>query len=91
LKNGLLAVALPEPEVAQLMQRAGQATGYLLTVDLECRLIKDDLGFVASFEIDDFHRYCLMNGLDEIGLTVEHETQITAYEATRSIWLPQAS
>lgn len=88
LKNGLLAIALPEPEVEHLMQCAGETGGYLLTIDLERRLIEDKLGFSCSFDIDDFHCYCMMNGLDEIDLTLEYETKINAYEAARSKWLP---
>ena len=80
LKNGLLTVVLSEADVAELMQRA-QRDGYELTVDLENLRIEDGQGFSASFSIDDFSRHCLMNGLDDIGLTLQHEPEITVYEA----------
>jgi 3-isopropylmalate/(R)-2-methylmalate dehydratase small subunit len=80
LKNGLLTVVLSETDVAELMKRARQ-DGYELTVDLENRHVEDEQGFSASFAIDDFSRDCLMNGLDDIGLTLQHEPEITVYEA----------
>ena len=80
-KNGMLPVRLSEEQVAELMRRAEEVEGYEVTVDLERREVRDDRGFLASFEIDDFRRYCLMQGLDDIGLTLQHEAKITAYEA----------
>jgi 3-isopropylmalate/(R)-2-methylmalate dehydratase small subunit len=80
-KNGLLPVVLGETEVQELMRRAGELEAYQLTVDLERRVVGDTNGFSASFAIDDFQRYCLMEGLDDIGLTLKHESDITAYEA----------
>jgi 3-isopropylmalate/(R)-2-methylmalate dehydratase small subunit len=80
LKNGLLPVVLAETEVAHLMERAGSGDGYRATVDLERCEVRDEEGFVARFEIDPFWRSCLMEGLDEIGLTLVHEPAITAYE-----------
>lgn len=85
-KNGLLPVTLPEAAVAELLQRARQAAGYQLTVDLERRVVEDASGFSASFAIDDFSRVCLMEGLDDIGLTLKHAAEITAYEARRPAW-----
>jgi len=79
-KNGVLTVVLREGEVAELMRRA-QAAGYSLTVDLEKKQVRDDQGFSASFALDDFTRHCLLNGLDDIGLTLQHEKEIAAYEA----------
>jgi len=79
-KNGFLNVALTENEVAELMRRS-QQDGYQLTVDLEQRRVYDDRGFSADFQIDDFVRHCLLNGLDDIGLTLQHESDIAAYEA----------
>ncbi len=84
LKNGLLPVALSDPEVAYLMGRAATGTGYRATVDLERREVRDDAGFVARFEIDPFWRSCLMEGLDEIGLTLLHEPAIGAFERHRT-------
>ena len=80
LKNGLLAVVLPEPEVAAIMQRAQQSRGYQLTIDLESRHVRDALGLDVSFPIGDFARRCLLEGLDDIGLTLQHEAEIAAYE-----------
>jgi 3-isopropylmalate/(R)-2-methylmalate dehydratase small subunit len=80
LKNGLLTVVLSEADVAELMKRA-QAEGYELSVDLENLRVEDGQGFSAAFSVDDFSRHCLMNGLDDIGLTLQHEPEITAYEA----------
>ncbi len=79
-KNGFLNVVLPEAEVAELMRRAKQADNYQLTVDLEQRRVYDDLGFSANFQVDDFVRHCLLEGLDDIGLTLQHEAEIAAYE-----------
>jgi len=63
------------------MRRARETGGYELTVDLEKREVSDDQGFRALFPIDDFVRHCLLNGLDDIGLTLQHEAEIAAYEA----------
>ena len=80
-KNGFLAVQLSEPEVAELMRRAREMDGYNLTIDLEHCEVRDDAGFRAKFPIDEFVRHCLLNGLDDIGLTLQHEAEIAAYEA----------
>jgi 3-isopropylmalate/(R)-2-methylmalate dehydratase small subunit len=80
VKNGLLTVALTESEVNKLMKRATETEGYQLTIDLELKQVYDDKGFSAAFEIDEFRRRCLLDGLDDIGLTLRHEAQITAYE-----------
>jgi len=80
-KNGFLAVPLSEEEVAQLMRRAQDVDNYQLTVDLEKCEVRDDQGFRAKFPVDEFVRHCLLNGLDDIGLTLQHEAEIIAYEA----------
>jgi 3-isopropylmalate/(R)-2-methylmalate dehydratase small subunit len=79
-KNGLLTVVLTESEVNKLMKRAKETEGYQLTIDLELKQVYDEKGFSAAFEIDEFRRRCLLDGLDDIGLTLRHEDQITAYE-----------
>jgi 3-isopropylmalate/(R)-2-methylmalate dehydratase small subunit len=79
-KNGFLAVLLKENEVAELMRRAREIEGYELTIDLEQCEVRDDEGFRAKFPIDEFVRHCLLNGLDDIGLTLQHEAEISAYE-----------
>ncbi len=87
-KNGLLTIVLPEVSVNELMLRAQQVAPYRITVDLETRTVCDDQGFSTVFPIDDFRRHCLLNGLDEIGLTLEHEREIASYEArhARPAW-----
>jgi len=82
-KNGLLTVALGEEEVGEILQRATGTPDYQLTVDLEQCRVKDRQGFSAPFTIEEFTRHCLLEGLDEIGLTLEQEAQIAAYEAGR--------
>ena len=85
-KNGLLPVVLKEDEVAEIIRRAHEIEGYRLTVDLERRVVEDSNGFTASFAIEDFQRHCLLKGLDDIGLTLQHEPDITAYETRRPVW-----
>ncbi len=89
-KNGMLAVVLAPEQVAEITQRALAREGYRLTVSLEELTVKDDAGFQASFQIEAFTRYCLLEGLDDIGLTFRHQPQIEAYEAARKAksWLP---
>jgi 3-isopropylmalate/(R)-2-methylmalate dehydratase small subunit len=83
LKNGLLLVKLSETEVGELMKRATSHEGYQLTVDLEQGRVADSIGFVARFEIDPFRRRCLLEGLDDIGLTLRFAQQISDYEQQR--------
>ncbi len=80
-KNGFLTVRLREDEAAELMRRALDVNDYQLSIDLEQCEVRDDQGFLAKFAIDEFVRHCLLNGLDDIGLTLQHETEIAAYEA----------
>jgi 3-isopropylmalate/(R)-2-methylmalate dehydratase small subunit len=80
-KNGFLAVCLSESETAELMRRAPKLDDYQLTIDLEQCEVRDDQGFRAKFPIDEFVRHCLLHGLDDIGLTLQHESEIAAYEA----------
>ena len=79
-KNGLLPVVLPQEQVEALLSRVGANPGYRLTVDLEHQVVRDDNGFEARFEVDQFRRHCLLNGLDDIGLTLQHEEDIAAFE-----------
>jgi 3-isopropylmalate/(R)-2-methylmalate dehydratase small subunit len=79
VKNGVLTVVLGENEVAEIVRRA-QTAGYSLTIDLEQQRVTDEQGFSAAFEVDEFTRHCLLNGLDDIGLTLQHEQEIAAYE-----------
>jgi len=82
-KNGLLPVTLTGDEVAYLMKRAGGSDAYQLTINLEDKTVTDADGFLARFEIADFERYCLLEGLDDIGLTLQHADAIDAYEKQR--------
>ena len=85
LKNGLLTVRLEEAQVAEIMRRAREEEDYHLTFDLEELQVKDGHGFSASFTMDEFSRHCLLNGLDDIGLTLQHEAAIAAYEAKHPV------
>jgi len=87
MKNGLLPVTLSEAEVDELMRRAEEHEGYQATVDLEKKIVTDINAFSAVFEIGDFQRFCLLEGLDDIGLTLKHESEITAYEQRRPRWM----
>ncbi len=87
LKIGLLPVELPAETVEALMAAVTGDPAVELTVDLEARTVSG-AGIEASFEIDDFTRWRLMNGLDDIGLTLRHEDDITAFEARRPAFLP---
>jgi 3-isopropylmalate/(R)-2-methylmalate dehydratase small subunit len=80
-KNGVLAVVLPEQEVSELFHRALEIPQYQVKVDLKQLRVSDEQGFSATFTIDDFTRHCLLEGLDDIGLTMQHERDIAAYEA----------
>jgi 3-isopropylmalate/(R)-2-methylmalate dehydratase small subunit len=79
-KNGLLPVTLPQEKVDELLKRASERPGYRLTVDLEQQVVHDDGDFEAAFKIDPFRRHCLLHGLDDIGLTLQYEADIAAYE-----------
>src|SRR6266850_1831565 len=80
-KNGVLAVVVTEREVAELVRRAREVAQYQLKIDLKQLRVTDERGFSTSFTIDDFTRHCLLEGLDDIGLTMQHESEIAAYEA----------
>ena len=84
-KNGVLAVVLREEEVGEIVRRAEGMSEYQVTVDLEQRKVHDKHGFSAVFTVDEFTRHCLLNGLDDIGLTLQHESQIAAYESRHLI------
>ena len=85
LKNGLLTVTLPEAQVAEIMRRARDTANYRLSIDLENLTVEDGQGFSATFAMDEFARHCLLNGLDDIGLTLKHETAIAAYESKHPV------
>jgi 3-isopropylmalate/(R)-2-methylmalate dehydratase small subunit len=86
-KNGLLPVVLPQSQVGELGQRAQENKDYQVTVNLEACTVTDSQGFSAVFAIDEFQRQCLLEGLDDIGLTLQHEAEISAYESKRPAWI----
>ncbi len=79
-KNGILPIALPEPRVNQLLRFLLELPGAEITVDLPAQTVKGPDGQVDNFEIDSFRKHCLVNGLDDIGLTLQKEAAIKAYE-----------
>ncbi|MGH2635052.1 MAG: 3-isopropylmalate dehydratase small subunit [Actinomycetota bacterium] len=88
-KVGLLPVELPEPAIRTLMDAVTADPAVEITVDLRERLVTAP-GVAARFEIDDFTRWRLLEGLDDIGLTLRHEAEIAAYERARPLHLPSA-
>ncbi len=84
IKNGLLPVALDDSKVTELLEKARRVEIYPVTVDLVEREVRDDSGFRARFEFDDFKRKFLLEGLDDIALTLKHEPSIASYEKRRS-------
>ena len=82
-KNGLLPIALPRDTVTALFRETGSTPGYRLTVDLVAQTVSTPDGVTHAFEIDAFRRHCLLHGLDDIGLTLEHTAGIQAYEERR--------
>ena len=89
--NGMVPVHVTESQVSQLMEKAKTNPGYQMTVDLESCQLTDEEGLVIPFKVHNdpqthkFRRHCLLNGLDDISLTLEHEDKIAAYEAKRGI------
>ena len=79
-KNGIVLVRLSEEQVAKLLENADTIPNYQLTVSLEKQTVTDDRGFKATFEVDPFRKYCLLEGLDDIGLTLRHAAALDAYE-----------
>ena len=89
-KNGILPVVLPQDQVKVLMSDAEKGANSIIEVDLEKQTIASSDGTVFTFDVDPFKKHCLLNGLDDIGLTMEKETDITAYEAKASQLFPWA-
>jgi 3-isopropylmalate/(R)-2-methylmalate dehydratase small subunit len=87
-KNGILPIALPQAICEQLMADAAMGSNARLTVDLERQLVIRPDGSEIPFEVDAFRKHCLLNGLDDIGLTLEHAKAIDAYEAKIPSWQP---
>ena len=87
-KNGVLPIKLSESVIDDLFERTRQHTPYRLTVNLETCTIHDEQGLSLEFEVQAFRRHCLLNGLDDIALTLEHEDKITQYEVAHGITTP---
>jgi len=85
VKNGVLTVVLTEAETLEIARKAAEISGYQLTIDLEKRSVNDSEGFSTSFAIDEFTRHCLLEGLDDIGLTLQHQSEIAAYESKHPV------
>ncbi|MEK4511487.1 3-isopropylmalate dehydratase small subunit [Paenibacillus anaericanus] len=83
-KNGILPIVLSEEQVEDLFQRTAEHDGYQLTVDLENKVLTDQYGLSIAFDLDEHRRQFLLQGLDDIGLTLQHEDLITAYEQKRA-------
>ena len=89
-KNGILPVVLPQDQVKVLMSDAEKGANSIIEVDLEKQTIASSDGAVFTFDVDPFKKHCLLNGLDDISLTMEKETDIAAYEAKASQLFPWA-
>ena len=87
-KNGLLPLTLPAEVIDQLFVEAQATEGYQLTVNLEEQQVVTPSGAAFAFSIDEFRKYCLLNGLDDIGLTLQHADEIRAYEEKRKQTAP---
>jgi len=87
-KNGLLPVSLPDEVMARLIEATNATEGYRLVVDLDTQTVTTPDGERYEFEIDEFRRYCLSNGLDEIGLTLQYANEIDSYEAKHRAQTP---
>jgi 3-isopropylmalate/(R)-2-methylmalate dehydratase small subunit len=80
-KNGIILTPLTDAEVETLIQRSTANPKHLITINLEQQTVTDDQGFHAHFDIDPFRKYCLLNGLDDIGLTLRHEGDLNRFES----------
>jgi 3-isopropylmalate/(R)-2-methylmalate dehydratase small subunit len=87
-QNGLLPVAVPETLVRQILDRAEREPGYTVSIDLEHQTVSDQADTLSTFDIDPAVKHRLLNGLDDIGLTLQHATEIDAFEQRRSDILP---
>jgi len=88
---GLLTIVLPEERIRQVLDAASTREGYQFTIDLETQTVIDGFGRTDTFEIDAFKKRCLLNGLDPIGLTLQHASEITRFEAGRPGWMPRVT
>jgi 3-isopropylmalate/(R)-2-methylmalate dehydratase small subunit len=88
LKNGFLPIVLEESQVDRLFYDVASFPGFTLMIDLERQTVSKGDGESCRFDINEFTKYCLLNGLDDIGLTLRHSDKITAYEAKRKLEQP---
>jgi 3-isopropylmalate/(R)-2-methylmalate dehydratase small subunit len=88
-KNGLILARLTDEEVQTLLARSTSNPNHAITIDLEQQTVSDEQGFLAHFDIDPFRKYCLLNGLDDIGLTLRHADALDSYEQKHDVafWL----
>ena len=87
-KNGILPIVLPESVVSHLFDEVFGFVGYQLTIDLPRQVVVKPDGSEIAFEVQDFRKYCLVNGFDDIGLTLRHADKIKAFEAERLVRMP---
>jgi 3-isopropylmalate/(R)-2-methylmalate dehydratase small subunit len=85
-KIGMLPIVLDEEKIAELVKKSESLEDYSLTIDLENQTVSDEHGFSSNFQIDEFRKFCLINGLDDIGLTLQNEEKISEFEKSRPVW-----
>ncbi len=93
-KNGMILVRLPEADVNLLTHRTTENPAHQIIINLEAQTVTDDQGYAGHFDIDPFRKYCLLNGLDDIGLTLRHKSELDAFESQhdKAFWLtPRAN
>jgi len=83
-KNGIVLVRLSEQDVKTLLDRSTANPQHKITINLEAQTVTDEQGFSAHFDIDPFRKYCLLNGLDDIGLTLRHESELDKFESAHN-------
>jgi 3-isopropylmalate/(R)-2-methylmalate dehydratase small subunit len=84
-KNGIILVRLSDDDVKTLMDRSTRNPDHIITINLEHQTVTDDEGFKASFDIDPFRKFCLLNGYDDIGLTLRHTAELDAFESKHDV------
>jgi 3-isopropylmalate/(R)-2-methylmalate dehydratase small subunit len=85
VKNGVLTVVLSEAETSEIARKTAEIPDYTITIDLEACSVSDSEGLATHFPIDEFTRHCLLEGLDDIDLTLQHQPEITAYESKHPV------
>ena len=85
-KNGILPIRLPKEQIEELFSKVAAQPEYTLTVDLESQEIRDSNGMTKHFEVDDYRKHMLLEGMDEISATIRHEEQIDAFEQQHRLY-----